>query len=133
MSTTKSLADRMKAGIAPADKFKAADTAMASGTLLPAMASPEPVAAVAVKASVLPAKTAPAEGSVIRENFSLPPADSALIDALRKRVAVQGVLLNRSEVLRAGLAALSALNDVQLGKVAGLVPKMKSGRPKATA
>ena len=123
----------MKAGIAPVDKFKAADTAMASGTLMPTVASPEAVAAVEVKAPVLPAKTSPAEGSVIRENFSLPPADSALIDELRKRVAVQGVLLNRSEVLRAGLAALNALNDAQLGKVAGLVPKMKAGRPKAGA
>lgn len=131
----KSLADRMKAGVTPTDKFMAAEAAMAAGALQTAVVNPAPTLAAEAKqpahvASREEKKAVVGDGSVIRENFSLPPSDSALIDALRKRVAAQGVLLNRSEILRAGLAALSALGNAQLVDIASQVPKMKAGRPK---
>lgn len=108
---------------------------MAAGALQTAVVNPAPTPAAEAKqpaqvASREEKKAVVGDGSVIRENFSLPPADSALIDALRKRVAAQGVLLNRSEILRAGLAALSALGNAQLVDIASQVPKMKAGRPK---
>lgn len=131
----KSLADRMKSGIPPvgADKFTAADSAMAGGNLY---ATPEQPA-VAQQPVVEPVLTArdqakvPAGTSaVVRENFSFPPADSELIDELRKRAARGGVLLNRSEMLRAGLAALNRLSDAEIAAIAEQVPKIKTGRPK---
>jgi hypothetical protein len=75
-------------------------------------------------------KGAVGDSAIIRETFSMPPRDSELIDQLRQRIAVQGVILNRSEILRAGLAALSALPDALLANAANRVPKMKTGRPK---
>ena len=75
-------------------------------------------------------KGAVGDSSIIRETFSMPPADSALIDQLRQRIAAQGVILNRSEILRAALAALSALPDSLLAEAGNNVPKMKTGRPK---
>lgn len=75
-------------------------------------------------------KAAAGDSSIIRETFSMPPADSALIDQLRQRIAAQGVILNRSEILRAGLAALSALPESMLADAGNRVPKMKTGRPK---
>lgn len=71
------------------------------------------------------------DSAIIRETFSMPPEDSLLIDKLRQRAAVQGVMLNRSEILRAGLAALLNLSDAELAEVGSKVPKMKSGRPKS--
>lgn len=75
-------------------------------------------------------KTTEGNRAVIRENFSFPPSDSELIEVLRKRAAREGVLLNRSEMLRAGLAALIKLSDAEIAKIGGQVPKLKTGRPK---
>jgi hypothetical protein len=75
-------------------------------------------------------KGAVGDSSIIRETFSMPPRDRELIDQLRQRIAAQGVILNRSEILRAGLAALSTLPDSLLADAGNRVPKMKTGRPK---
>lgn len=128
MSNNKSLAERMKASVVTTDKFKAAEAAMAAGVLnVPTVEATPPVQT----SSRDEKKVVVGDGSVIRENFSMPPSDSMLINELRTRAAAKGVLLNRSEVLRAGLAALSALDDAQLADVANRVPKMKAGRPKS--
>lgn len=71
----------------------------------------------------------PKTKSVVRENFSLPPSDSELIEVLRRRAAREGVLLNRSELLRASLAALNRLSDAEIAAIGGQVPKIRTGRP----
>ena len=134
----KSLADRMKSGIPPvgADKFTAADSAMAGGNLYATAVPDQPVPVVQqpVVEPVLTArdqaKVPEGTSTVVRENFSLPPADSELINELRKRAGRGGVLLNRSELLRAGLAALNRLSDAEIAAIAEQVPKIKTGRPK---
>lgn len=56
-------------------------------------------------------KKAPKGDSVIiRETFSIPPDESAALDAMRVRAAKAGVMLNRSEIVRAGIAALRLLD-----------------------
>jgi uncharacterized tellurite resistance protein B-like protein len=67
--------------------------------------------------------------AVVRENFSLPPSDSELIEVLRRRAAREGVLLNRSELLRASLAALNRLSDAEIAAIGEQVPKIRTGRP----
>lgn len=73
----------------------------------------------------------PTPKTVVRENFSLPPSDSELIEVLRRRAAREGVLLNRSELLRASLAALNHLSDAEIAEIGGQVPKIRTGRPKS--
>lgn len=68
------------------------------------------------------------DSSIVRETFSLPPLDSELIEAVRQRGAVVGVMLNRSEVVRAGVAALMTLDEDTFKRVVSGVPKLKSGR-----
>ena len=68
------------------------------------------------------------ESSIVRETFSLPPADSADIEAVRRRGAAAGVMLNRSEVVRAGIAALLKIDELTFNEVVSGVPKLKSGR-----
>ena len=86
---------------------------------------------LALSGSRVTLKVSVGDSSIVRETFSLPPEDSALIDTLRQRIAAQGVLLNRSEVLRAGLVALNTLPASLLADAANRVMKMKPGRPKA--
>ncbi|SER86022.1 hypothetical protein [Giesbergeria anulus] len=135
----KSMANRMKAAVTPVDKFAAAEAAMATGTLQTAanvvssvqLTSTVPQSsALFVPGSRVTRKESAGDSAIIRETFSLPPSDSALIDQLRQRSAAQGVMLNRSEILRAGLAALNMLPDSKLVEISNLVPKMKTGRPK---
>lgn len=133
----KSMVNRMKAAVTTPDKFAAAEAAMANGTLHAgatpvelAPTVPQPGVSV-VPGSRVTKKESVGDSAIIRETFSLPPGDSALIDQLRQRSAAQGVMLNRSEILRAGLAALSELSDSKLVEIGNSVPKMKTGRPKS--
>ena len=71
------------------------------------------------------------ESVIIRETFSLPPDESARIDAMRMRAAKAGVMLNRSEIIRAGIAALTQLDEAPFLTIANNVPKLKTGRPTA--
>lgn len=136
----KSMVNRMKAAVTPSDKFAAAEAAMATGSLETAATAPIATAPGVASANTVSA-SAPAsratkkesvgDSAIIRETFSMPPGDSDLIDQLRQRSAAQGVMLNRSEILRAGLAALSTLSDAKLVEIGNQVPKMKTGRPKS--
>lgn len=119
----------------PGDKFAAADNAMAAGNLLQTTAVADKSLVVQqlaepVLTSREEVKVPEGTSTVVRENFSFPPSDSELIDALRKRAGRGGVLLNRSELLRAALAALHRLSDAEIAQIGAQVPKIKTGRPK---
>ncbi len=67
--------------------------------------------------------------AVIRQTFSMTLADEALIDEIRINLCAIGVILNRSEVIRAGIAALRYLDADSVVEVLNDVPKIKAGRP----
>lgn len=66
-------------------------------------------------------------GRVMRANFSMPYADYELMNRLRERCSRQGVILTRSEVLRAGLHALDQLAATQLLAVIRSLERLKPG------
>jgi hypothetical protein len=66
---------------------------------------------------------------VIRDSFTIPAAEHRLIGALKKRCIGLGVAIKKSELLRAGLAALERLPDEGLAKVVAAVESVKTGRP----
>lgn len=104
---------------------------------MPAAVAPAPVVVKSVvKAAVKPApkavadKTAkPKKPKLIRDSFTIPKNELEAIDTLKLRAARLGRPVKKSEILRAGIMTLSALDDAQL--VAGLarVPVLKTGRP----
>lgn len=51
---------------------------------------------------------------VVRRAFSMQEADAQLIEALRVRCAIQGMLMNQSEVVRVGLHVLADMDDGDL-------------------
>ncbi|RZL03203.1 MAG: hypothetical protein EOP36_06075 [Rubrivivax sp.] len=79
-----------------------------------------------VKASP-PAKV---KQKLVRDSFTMPRGDFSLINTLKERALTFRRPTKKSELLRAGLHALSALPDAKLKLVLdGLVP-LKTGRPK---
>lgn len=66
---------------------------------------------------------------VIRATFSLPENAIAEIDAIREKLARNGVILNKSEVVRAALIALEDLSDKRAQTVVRSIKRLKAGRP----
>lgn len=67
---------------------------------------------------------------LVRDSFTLPQADFDLIDQLKARAIAFGRPAKKSELLRAGLQALSALNDARLRAALETLVPLKPGRPK---
>lgn len=68
--------------------------------------------------------------TVIRDNFSMPEEDYALIEEIRQRLLRESaVAKNKSEVLRAGLKLLQRLDSEALLEAAEDVRPLKPGRP----
>lgn len=101
------------------ERFEKADS------LLLAPAAPMPAAAP-------PKMTAPRVAKdptlVIRDTFSLPHDDYALIDELRQAAARQGIIATKSEMVRAGLRILRSMSAEEVGKAVLQLERLKPGR-----
>jgi len=74
---------------------------------------------------------APQKSLVVRDTFSLPPNDYALINALRRIAAKEGrISTSKSEVIRAGLQALHQLEGQDLIQALDRLEKILPGRKK---
>lgn len=67
---------------------------------------------------------------LVRHSFSMPETEYAQITVLKKRIADAGGKAKRSELVRAGIAALSALDNAQLTAAMARIESIKTGRPK---
>lgn len=77
----------------------------------------------------LPAPKENGARRVIRDSFTIPDGEYELISLIKKRCMKVGISANKSEVLRAGLAALDAMRDKELARVFGELDRVKTGRP----
>ncbi|MDQ5827018.1 MAG: hypothetical protein M3441_22850 [Chloroflexota bacterium] len=68
-------------------------------------------------------------GKVIRDSFTIPGDEYELISRIKTRCMKAGISANKSEVLRAGLAALEAMPDRELTSLFGKLQRVKTGRP----
>lgn len=75
-------------------------------------------------------KKAESKVKVVRDSFTMPQADYDLIAVLKEKTARAGVHAKKSELLRAGLQALSKLSAAQLQRAVAGLEKIKTGRPK---
>ena len=66
---------------------------------------------------------------LVRDSFTIPRVEYTLLQDLKTRAATLGKPAKKSEVLRAGIQALKALNDAALLAVLAQVPVIKTGRP----
>ena len=67
---------------------------------------------------------------LVRDGFTMPEADFALIAALKRRAAAAGREAKKSELLRAGLRALAALEAAALVVSLNALEPVKVGRPR---
>lgn len=115
----------------PAPQRAAPDTARpapAPAAVKPPAAAPQP-AAVPTRAATAGGVDKDKKVKLVRDSFTMPKSEYAAIDVLKARVARLGRPSKKSEMLRAGVMALSAMPDAQLlGCLAGL-PAIKTGRP----
>ncbi|WP_198320944.1 hypothetical protein [Azohydromonas aeria] len=71
-----------------------------------------------------------AKPKLVRDSFTMPRADFALIAVLKDRALGFKRPVKKSELLRAGLHALAALDDVKLQAALAELTPLKAGRPK---
>lgn len=66
---------------------------------------------------------------VVRDAFTMPAEDHELFALIQKKCLSLGMVVTKSEILRAGLKYLAEQNDKSLEKIIRTVPKIKTGRP----
>lgn len=97
--------------------------------------TPTPSAPASPSASKSRSAAVPAEKSrkpkLVRDSFTIPKAEYAVIEALKQRAAQAGRTAKKSEVLRAGLMALAAMATPAFLAALQAVPPIKTGRPAA--
>ena len=76
-----------------------------------------------------PAATSAVKPKLVRDSFTIPKAEYAVLESLKLRAAKLARPSKKSEVLRAGIGALSAMSDKALVAALNAVPSLKTGRP----
>ena len=66
---------------------------------------------------------------LVRDSFTMPAPDYALIGVLKARTLASGAAVKKSELLRAGLVALAAMPPGHLIDLISAMPPVKTGRP----
>ncbi|HEY8357708.1 MAG TPA: hypothetical protein VIL30_09625 [Ramlibacter sp.] len=66
---------------------------------------------------------------LVRDSFTIPKAEYAVLDELKQRAAKLGQPAKKSELLRAGVMALAAMTDAAFVARLEGVPAVKTGRP----
>ncbi|WP_457334811.1 hypothetical protein [Rhizobacter sp. P5_C2] len=110
-----------KTAAAPARK-----TPVAAKKVAAKKAAPTKAAAPAAK----PVAEKP-KHKLVRDSFTIPKSEYQLLDVLKLRAAALKRPTKKSELLRAGIAALNAMADKALLAALNSVPSLKTGRPKA--
>jgi len=134
---------RPRAAAAPAARRRAPATAKAAtlvvkktATRLPVARKSPPVKKAAHEPEPFVAKDNKADKSakakkakLVRDSFTMPDLEYALIAALKKRCLNAGVSAKKSEILRAAVANLAKLSDASVVAAVRRLDVIKTGRP----
>ena len=66
---------------------------------------------------------------MVRDSFTFPKAEYAVLDGLKMRAAKLGSPAKKTELLRAGIKAIAAMQDAAFVAALKSVPSLKTGRP----
>jgi catalase len=104
-----------------------------------AVAKQHKAKSVAAKAAAKPKVAAKARHSepaekakkdkLVRDSFTMPESEYALISQLKKRCLAKGVAAKKSEILRAAIASLADASDASVLKAVKRLNVIKTGRP----
>ncbi len=120
----------------PATKAAGKATTKTRKAVAPARAAAKPTTkAVAKPATKLVVKATPAKPAklkkpkMVRDSFTFPKAEYAVLDGLKMRAAKLGSPAKKTELLRAGIKAIAAMQDAAFVAALKSVPSLKTGRP----
>lgn len=126
-------AAQKKAAAKPVSKPAMKAAAKAKKAAAPATPAPTKSAAKAVAkpaAKVAPAKPVKLKKpKMVRDSFTFPKAEYAVLDGLKMRAAKLGSPAKKTELLRAGIKAIAAMQDAAFVAALKSVPSLKTGRP----
>jgi hypothetical protein len=118
-----------KPGAAVARKKAVAKTPaaapQANGTGKPAAAPVKKAANPATEA-----KEKPRKAKLVRDSFTMPEAEYAVLGDVKKACLKAGIAVKKSELLRVGVALIRQLDTARLKEVLASLPALKAGRPK---
>lgn len=66
---------------------------------------------------------------MVRDSFTFPKVEYAVLDALKQRAFKLGSPVKKTELLRAGVKAIAAMQDAAFRAALQAVPSLKTGRP----
>lgn len=66
---------------------------------------------------------------MVRDSFSMPKNEYVALDALKARATQLKLSVKKTELIRAGIKALTAMNDAAFKAAVVSVPNLKTGRP----
>ena len=111
---------------------KKAPAARSAKPAVSARAKPKTPAAIPVKSGkkAKKEKKVQEKSKVVRDSFTMPQNDYDKIAELKQVCQKAGLHVKKSELLRAGLQALSKLSVMQLERAIVQLAPIKTGRPK---
>ena len=109
-----------------ATRARSKATRKSVATLAPARVTETKTTKITV---VAPRADKPKKPKLVRDSFTIPKAEYAVLQELKQRAARAGGAVKRSELLRAGIKALNAMGDVAFAAALKAVPAIKTGRP----
>jgi hypothetical protein len=118
---------------APAQKAPAQKQAAQKAAAKPSKPAKPTKAPKAVKPPKAPKAAKPEKIKIVRDSFTMPEADFALIEQIKQRALGWKQPAKKSEVLRAALQALQALPDAKVRKLLADLTPIKKGRPQKPA
>ncbi|MEC4722119.1 hypothetical protein RY831_23410 [Noviherbaspirillum sp. CPCC 100848] len=75
-------------------------------------------------------KEKPKKPKLVRDSFTMPEAEYAVLGQVKKDFLKAGFEVKKSELLRVGVALIRQLDTTKLKEVLDTLPALKSGRPK---
>lgn len=79
--------------------------------------------------NALPVPPAKPKQKLVRDSFTIPKPEYAVLQNLKARAAALKRPIKKSELLRAGIAALNGMPDKTFLAALNAVPSLKTGRP----
>lgn len=134
-SASKTPAKKVVASKTAASKPRAAKTVNAmNGSKPEGKAAAKPAAKPATKPADKPAAKPKAEKAkkpkLVRDSFTMPEQEYALLAQLKKSCLAAGVEIKKSELLRIGVAQLAGMDAKKLAAAQEALTPLKAGRPK---
>ncbi len=115
---------------APAVRAKPAAAAKSASAVKAAARAAARTASTSAAAPRAPEKAGKDKTRLVRDSFTIPSTEYDVLAELKVRTILLAHPAKKSELLRAGIAALHAMTDKALVAALAAVPNLKTGRPK---